>query len=119
MPIQKEAIDFVPSQSVPAAGTVNGDWIDLRARYGVTIVAKVTNGGTGPTAPCQFRVEYGTDGVNGEEIVRVPADVANNEETVFRHRIEPEVLFARVVFTGNTGQAVTAEAVGHVVKTIG
>ncbi len=120
MPIQKELILFVASQSVAAAATVTGAWIDLRAKYGVTLVANILNGATGPTAPCQFRVEYSGDGgTTFDEIIRVPGTTLANGDVSFRHRIEPEVLFARVIFTGNTAQPVTVKADGHVVKTIG
>ncbi len=120
MPIQKEFIVFVASSTVPAGGTVTGDWINLTNKYGVTIVASILNGASGPTAPCEFRVEYSSDGgTTLDEIIRVPGSTVNSQKVPFRHRIEPEVLHARVIFTGNTAQAVTVKADGHVVKTIG
>ena len=120
MPITKETIAFLPSQILAAAASKDGDWIDLRARYGCTVVAVITNGGTGPDEPPDFVVDYSHDaGVTSAEAIRIPGNTGNNAVSVLRHRIEPEILFARAGFENNNGQSVTVRADGHLVKTVG
>lgn len=101
------------SASNAAAGTTTGSWIDLTTSYSASILAKITNGGTGPTIGCTVRVDLSPDngttiysGAGGSYTAGVTAS------GVFQALFDmPEsTMYARTVFTGNTAQAVTVQA---------
>ena len=101
------------STSNTAGSTTTGSWIDLTAVYSSTIYALITNGGTGPTVGCSVRVDLSTD--NGTTIYQgvlgtYLAGTANSTTYWFAFSLPPDTMYARVVFTGNTGQAVTVQA---------
>jgi hypothetical protein len=102
------------SASNAAAGTTNSSSITVN--YGVSIVAQVTNGGTGPTVGCTVNLQATTDG--GTTWVTIDsrlAGTANSANYSFRFDLGAggaagDWATVRVQFTGNTGQAVTVQA---------
>lgn len=115
---------IVPSQSNAAAGTVRGA-IDVRNRDGGIVTMKITNGATGPTAQCEGRVmiahtELGTPatgaaGAVWKTIWRFGGGITANAVTEQSYEFGPGVKHIQIEFTGNTGQAVTVEAIGSTV----
>ena len=101
------------SSSNAAAGTTTGTALDLRTDLGLLVTARVTNGGTGPTIGCTFRIEVSNDNSAWFTHFEAVAQTGNNVVTDWSVTLGPEVMYARSVFTGNTGQAVTVVAVGH------
>jgi hypothetical protein len=92
--------------------------------YGVSGVAMITNGGTGPTVGCDFILEVSNDsGTTWFEWSRQTAGVANS--TAYRFPFALGVGGAggdfghyRTRFTGNTGQAVTVRCDAHSVTAL-
>lgn len=105
-----------------AAGATTRAVLDIRGALGGFLQLKITNGATGPTAQCEGRVlvahttgatpAAGSAGADWKTIWRFGGGTANNGMT---ESGAIEVPFGaqhvEVEFTGNTGQAVTVEAV--------
>ena len=93
--------------------------IDLSAVYGGIVTMKITNGATGPLAPCEGRVlishadtlpAAASAGADWKTIWRFHGGTTNSAITEQSFQFGPEVRHLEVEFTGNTGQAVTVEA---------
>lgn len=109
----KTAIAWQASASNTAAGTTTGTAQDLTVADGAIITAKCTNGATGPTLACRFRVQVSDDNSNWYDYSSETAATGNSVVTPFQPvYLGPEVMYARTVFDSNTGQAVTVQADG-------
>jgi len=115
------------SRTLVAAGTSNAaaattrGTLDCRTVLGGLLTLKITNGATGPTAQCTGKVLVShNSGATpaaasaGAEWKSIPSSVfgggtAANKITEFVYRYEGG-MHLEVEFTGNTGQAVTVEA---------
>lgn len=106
------------SASNTAGGTTNGTEVDLSTKYGLLVVAKITNGATGPTVGCDFVVYVGESTGTKREFSRQTAGTANNGVYEFAVEVPPSAMFVNVTFTGNTAQAVTVECYGEELTTI-
>jgi uncharacterized membrane protein len=91
---------------------------DLTTAYGAVITAKVTNGATGPTIACVVEIDYSVDGTTWKIAQQVTASLGNSVVATFVFEIPVKVMWVRIGFGGNTGQAVTVEAQIHVVTAI-
>lgn len=100
------------------AGTTTGTAVNLTAAYGALITGLITNGGTGPTVQAVAYVEVSGDGTNWKQFAVFPGGVIANTVTPIICRVPPEVMYARVRVTGNTGQAVTCEAFAQILVAI-
>jgi pseudouridine-5'-phosphate glycosidase len=107
------------SASNAAGATTTGSCIDLTTALGMTVTAKITNGSTGPTVGCSFLIDISHDGTNWKEFSRQTAGTSNSAVAEFIVDIPAAVMYLRSRFTGNTGQAVTVEAFGHELTSIG
>jgi hypothetical protein len=108
-----------------AAGTSNGlggtttsTSLNLTTAYGAVITAKITNGGTGPTIACSVTVNISSDNSTWKPFARATAGTANSGVYDYVFDLPAPVMYAQVVFTGNTGQAVTVEAFAQSLDTI-
>ena len=111
---------IVAPQSNVAAGTTRGA-IDVRNRDGGIVTMKITNGSSGPTVQAEGRVmiahtELGTPatgaaGLDWKTIWRFGGGTTTSAVTEQSFQFGPEVRHLEIEFTGNTGQAVTVEAV--------
>lgn len=125
--ITKAKAVIVASGSNSAGSTTRGT-LDLRGALGAVITAKITNGGTGPTLPCRFRVLIAHDdgstpsaaaeGSDWKLIHDIAAGTGNSAVRTFVFWVDEAVQHAEVEFTGNTGQAVTVEATASVITDI-
>ena len=93
-----------------AAGTTTGTAVDLTTRYGGLLTAKITNGGTGPTAGATVKVYTSGDNTSFKLFNQVTADVTASTSYEWAFDIPPGVMYVRADVSGNTGQAVTCEA---------
>tara|TARA_R110001599_G_scaffold33832_3_gene108835 strand:+ start:18962 stop:19339 length:378 start_codon:yes stop_codon:yes gene_type:complete len=110
---------IVASASNAAAATTRGT-LDVSADYGGIITMKITNGGTGPTVQCEGRVlisheatlpAAGSAGADWKTVWRFGGGTTNSAVTEQSFEFGPEIRHVEVEFTGNTGQAVTVEAI--------
>jgi hypothetical protein len=107
------------SASNTAGSTTTGTGLSLLTALGGTLVAVITNGGTGPTVACDLVVEVSGDNSTWYEFARMTSQTGNSTVTTFRVRVPESVLYVRSRFTGNTGQTVTVEAYFHELTSIG
>ena len=115
----KTARTLIAAATSVAAGTPSRAAIDLKTTFGGILTVKVTNGGTGPTAAASVTVAVahnaslpatgalGTDWKLFQQVTHVATANAIGE-WVFA--IPQGVMGLQVEISGNTAQAVTAEA---------
>lgn len=115
----KTARSLLSSASNAAGGTMTSAVWNLTAAFGGVVQCRITNGATGPTTGCEAQVQISTEGTVWRDFSRQTAPTTSNSVIDFVVDVPPPVLFVRVVFTGNTGQAVTVEAQGHELTGIG
>ncbi|MFA5387901.1 MAG: hypothetical protein WC322_05990 [Candidatus Paceibacterota bacterium] len=119
MALTKTKSSIVASTSNAAAGTTRGT-LDVSAAYGGIITMKLTNGGTGPTVQCEGRVlisheatlpAAGSAGADWKTVWSFGGGTTASAVTEQSYQFGPEVRHVEIEFTGNTGQAVTVEAI--------
>lgn len=111
------------SSAANTAGSTTRQRIDLTAVDGGIITMRITNGSTGPTAQCVGRIlvahkqvsmptaaAEGTADGDWKQVGEFAGGTLANASSRFAYRFGPEVAYAEVEFTGNTGQSVTVEA---------
>lgn len=116
------ATAIVSSVSNAAGATTRGR-IDLTAVDGAIITLRITNGGTGPTVQCEGRILIahkqasmpaaageGAADTDWKQVYAIGGGTTASASTRTSYRCGPEVAYAEIEFTGNTGQAVTVEA---------
>lgn len=113
MALTKTAQSVQASATNSAGGTTTSAAFD--ANYGASIVARVTNGGTGPTVACDAVLEVSNDGgTTWFEWDRQTAGLVASTAypMAFKLGIGDGADFGkyRVKFSGNTGQSVTVQA---------
>lgn len=119
MALAKTLTTVVSSTSNSAGGTTRGV-ADVRTKHGGLLTLKITNGGTGPSVACQGRVlvshaegatpTAASAGADWKTVFVFDGGTANNAVTEQHFVFGPGVQHIEVEFTGNTGQAVTVEA---------
>lgn len=110
----KAAVTFQASATNTASGTTTGSTIDLTTALGCTVCAVVTNGATGPTLACRFRVQVSNDNSNFTDFSSETTATGNSVVTQCQPVVLPmDILYARSVFDSNTSQSVTVIAYGH------
>jgi hypothetical protein len=119
MALTKSKSTIVASASNTAGSTTRGT-LTLATVYGGIITMKITNGATGPTLQCEGRVlvshedslpSAASAGADWKTVWRFGGGIANSAVTEQSFSFGPEVRHVEVEFTGNTGQAVTVEAI--------
>ena len=115
-----KAKSTIIASALNAAGATARGTLDVDDKYGGIVTIKVTNGGTGPTVQCEGRVlvshedtlpAAGSAGADWKTIWRFGGGTANSAITEQSFEFGPEIRHIEVEFTGNTGQAVTVEAI--------
>jgi len=112
MAITKTARAIVAADTAVAAGNSAQGSIDLRNGYGFDGVLRITNGATGPTIGCSAIVEYSNDNTTWREVYRIMHVTTANATLTRSVSIPAEVMYARVTFSGHTGQGVTVDCLG-------
>ena len=119
MALTKSDTTIIASASNAAGATSRGT-IDLSSAYGGIVTMKITNGGTAPTLQCEGRVlishadtlpTAASAGADWKTVWRFGGGTTASGVTEQSFQFGPEVRHLEVEFTGNTGQAVTVEAV--------
>jgi hypothetical protein len=118
MAATKAASSLQASASNAAAATTTSSSINLTTAYGGTILTKVTNGGTAPTLPCAATVNVSSDGTTWRQYAQQTAGLVASAVYPMAFDLPISVMFAQVVFSGNTGTAVTVEALCEYVTAI-
>ena len=119
MALTKSDTTIIASASNAASATSRGT-IDLSSAYGGIVTMKITNGGTAPTLQCEGRVlishadtlpTAASAGADWKTVWRFGGGTTASGVTEQSFQFGPEVRHLEVEFTGNTGQAVTVEAI--------
>lgn len=119
MALTKNDTTIIASASNAAGATTRGT-IDLSSAYGGIVTLKITNGATGPTVQCEGRVlishadtlpTAASAGADWKTVWRFGGGITANAVTEQSFQFGPEIRHMEVEYTGNTGQAVTVEAV--------
>lgn len=119
MALTKSKSTVVASASNAAGATTRGA-LTVAAKYGGIVTIKITNGGTGPTVQCEGRVLISHEdalpaaaaaGADWKTVWRFGGGTTNSAVTEQSFTFGPEIRHIEVEFTGNTGQAVTVEAI--------
>ena len=119
MALTKNYTTIIASASNAAGATTRGT-IDLSSAYGGIVTMKITNGAAGPTAQCEGRVlishadtlpTAASAGADWKTIWRFGGGVTTNAVVEQSFQFGPEVRHLEVEFAGNTGPAVTVEAI--------
>ena len=119
MALTKSDTTIVASASNAAGATSRGT-IDLSSAYGGIVTMKITNGGTAPTLQCEGRVlishadtlpTAASAGADWKTVWRFGGGTTASGVTEQSFQFGPEVRHLEVEFAGNTGQAVTVEAI--------
>ena len=119
MALTKSDTTIIASASNAAGATSRGT-IDLSSAYGGIVTMKITNGGTAPTLQCEGRVlishadtlpTAASAGADWKTVWRFGGGTTASGVTEQSFQFGPEVRYLEVEFAGNTGQAVTVEAV--------
>ncbi len=106
------ALVSTSSTSCGAGGTATGSGVLIG--YGISGVATITNGGTGPTTACGVYLDFSADNTTWTTGPLVGlGDTANGSVTRIPFAIGigsgGDWAYYRTRYTGNTGQAVTVE----------
>lgn len=119
MALAKTKSTIVASASNAAGATTRGT-LTLATIYGGIITMKITNGATGPTVQCEGRVLVSHEdtlptaasaGADWKTVWRFGGSSVTNAITEQSFTFGPEIRHVEIEFTGNTGQAVTVEAI--------
>lgn len=96
-----------------AGNSTPSAWLALTGAYKASVLARILNGAVGPTIGCTVRVDLSPD--NGATVYlgaggNYLAGTANAAEFAVLFDLPEDAMYVRVVFFGNTGQAVTVQA---------
>lgn len=104
-----------------AAGATTRGTLDLRTKVGGYLTLKLTNGATGPTVACGCNIliahdsgatpTAGSAGSVWKTIQTFLGSITANAIVERSFLVDPSIMHLEVEFTGNTGQAVTVEAI--------
>ena len=107
MPATKSISTLLMLGANTAGGTTTSAVVDLTTSYGGLIVGTIVNGATGPTVGCTAQCQTTTDnGTTWDNFLGAVGTTLANATTNFVFELPLSVIKARVVFSGNTGQAV-------------
>jgi hypothetical protein len=112
------AILVAPGTSNTAGSTTTSTSLDLTTANGAVILANITNGGTGPAIGCSVTINVSSDNSTWKRFATATAGTANNGVYWVPIEIPQAIMWAQVVFSGNTGQTVTVEATAQILDTI-
>lgn len=106
----KAATTLQTSTSNGAGAVTTSGSVNLTTAYAATVLAKITNGVTAPTAPCAATINVSADGSTWRQYAQQTAGLAGSGVYPMAFDLPLSVMYAQVVFSGNVGQAVTVEA---------
>ena len=119
MALSKAKSTIIASASNAAGATTRGT-LTVATKHGGIVTMKITNGATGPTLQCEGRVlishedtlpSAASAGADWKTVWRFGGGVTALAVTEQSFTFGPEIRHIEVEYTGNTGQAVTGEAI--------
>lgn len=114
MALTKSAFTVQSSATQTATSTTTATGVDLSGAYNASLGVKITNGGTGPTLAGTCQIQLSPDNSAWYDYGGVlTGGVANNGVYSWEVELPDSVYYVRTVFSGNTGQSITIEAVGQ------
>lgn len=119
--LTKTVRTLVAAGTSNSAGSTTRGAQDLRTTQGGFLTMKITNGATGPTVQCRCNIliahnagatpAAASAGADWKTVWSFGGGTTNNAVTEQTFEVGPGVMHLEVEFTGNTGQAVTVEAI--------
>ncbi len=111
---------LVAASTSNGAGSTTRGTRDMRTKHGGLLTAKITNGGTGPTAQCTATVliahnsgttpTAGSEGADWKTYAVLGGGGTTASAVTTFSLVVPPCCHVEIEFTGNTGQAVTVES---------
>lgn len=121
MTIAGTVTNLIAAGTSNAAGATSRGVLDKRDKHETTLTIKLQNGGTGPTVQAVANVLIahntgstptpGSAGSDWKTVASFAIGTAANASGEWCLSFGPSVMHVEVEVTGNTGQAVTCEAV--------
>lgn len=118
-----QARTVLVSSAANTAGSTTRGRLDCSAVDGGIITFRMTNGASGPTTQCEARImvahkdsampaaaSEGTGDLDWKQVYAIGGTTGNSATVRGEYVFGPEVAYAQIEFTGNTGQSVTVEA---------
>jgi hypothetical protein len=109
---------FLTATANTAASTTNTVGVNLQTADGATITCQIINGTTAPTTACAAICQVSPDNLNWAFYQQQTAGTVASTQYNLAFDLPPSVIFARIQFTGNTGQSVTVSAQSMVVNSL-
>ncbi len=109
------------SQSLAAAATLVGAWIDWTEKQAMTVYAKITQGGTATGTRPAVTIEVADNflGTNAVEVFSITTPNVDNEVTDLIHYHAITDRFVRLTIVNGTSEAITVAAHAHLVDNLG
>ncbi len=109
------------SQSLAAAATLTGAWINWREKQAMTTYIKIITGATGPSTRPVITIEVADDavGTNNVEVFKVSTTTENLDTSDLTHHHAITDRYVRVIIVNGTAQAITVAAHAHLVDNLG
>lgn len=114
----KTARTLLTSQSLAAAGSVNGTEWNLSTAYGGLLAVKLTNGATAPTTAPVVKVFVGEATGIKRLFWTASGDVVNSSVNDVVCELPMGAMFANVTVIDGATNAITVEAYGQELSTI-
>ena len=114
-------VTIFSSQSLAAAATLTGDWIDWTEKQAMTVFIKITQGGTATGTRPAVTIEVADDiaGTNNVEVFNITTPNVINDVTDLIHYHAITDRFVRVIIVNGTAEAITVAAHAHLVDNLG
>lgn len=110
--ITKSSTSLASSLSVPASTPTASTTLSASTYFSIGIAGTIVNGGTGPTIACTAQLRGSIDNSTWYVIDQAAGVTGAGVTIPFAFNLIPDGwLYLQVNFTGNTGQAVTGNAV--------
>lgn len=116
----KNARTLIAAATSNAAGSTTRGTVDLRTAFGGVLTYKITNGGTGPTVQAVANIliahnagatpTAASAGTDWKTVCQVGNGTTANAIGEWSYDVPAGIMHLEVEITGNTGQAVTCEA---------
>lgn len=120
MAITKVAISFQSSAAAAVGTSITAAALDLTLAYGALVEAVIANQASAPTVGCDFVIQVSGDNfvADTSEFFRATAGVTASIPYKWAVSLPSTIMYARTMFSGNTGNSVNVVAIGSKVTAV-